>query len=858
MQLMAQIPFEQTYGVSSMDEAFNKLIPTNDNQWLMVGYNASEYGNTNNVYWVKIDNDGAVSWEYLHESANNEEAVGVVGTPDNGYILLCQSINHTQQASIKLIKIDADGLFQWQHAISEIGINTFAYDIIEVPSEYNTFVIAAGVQIDTLSESASLIKISLDDSLSLPCPSCTNQQIYTNTIDGARAVIPYENEDGFAFVSTSSIFGTEVMLTFTDSSLNPIAYSDFSDSYSEFIPGNMRGKDLLLLDNGNIVLVGESYNSTFTPSILLLEIGSDGSNGFIQVVNTEDRWELNDITTTNDGSIVIAGTAYSNSSNEQKALLVKRSTISETTFNEFTDVNNASLNAIAYNANTNQLVLAGKGSNIIAGNPGQDALAGFANINLIPTLLNAYGTPSNSHNDIGYAAVFDGENYIMAGYSDAQNENGNFDAKVMFIEQNGFAFLEKYYDFGANEYIFAVARNEINDVLLVGRQETNSNQADMLLICIDAAGNLKWSEIIGAANRFETAWSVKATSDGGWVVCGTKELIDETLMYVLKLNEDGDTMWSNTYGNHYAIAYGIEEVEDGYILVGRNFVVDADDNFVTAAYLTKINFTGGATPVWSNSIAESSWSRFYDLTLDSEGNIMLIGSQHNEENNNFDLLYAKFTANGNYQWHETISHEASSIGNYAIEALPDNSFLLLGNHEYEYESGFPNTRAYVSKISSAGSELWTNEYGTNIGSNTILFDLIPFNDYSFAIAGSTEYNQNTTDWYLSKLNENGNLEGAITHIDNLSIEPVSKQAYFSILPNPNDGTYCIALTQALSEPAYLNITDVNGRIIHHFAIENIDNQQICNNILGDLSSGMYFVQLYNNNINSTQKMLINR
>jgi hypothetical protein len=79
--------------------------------------------------------------------------------------------------------------------------------------------------------------------------------------------------------------------------------------------------------------------------------------------------------------------------------------------------------------------------------------------------------------------------------------------------------------------------------LLAGSSITSTARgnggADIFIIRIDPFGNMLWNQIIGG-NGDESVSTVKETSDGGFLICGTLDLAGLTSMYVLKTDRNGE------------------------------------------------------------------------------------------------------------------------------------------------------------------------------------------------------------------------------------------------------------------------------------------------------------------------------
>jgi hypothetical protein len=112
---------------------------------------------------------------------------------------------------------------------------------------------------------------------------------------------------------------------------------------------------------------------------------------------------------------------------------------------------------------------------------------------------------------------------------------------------------------------------------------SNPFQYDFWLIKTDASGNMEWNQTYGDPDieaGFEMAYSLVATSDGGYVLTGNADLFSEIPRNSLLVKTDalGNMVWNKTYvdGNAYSL---IATSDGGYALAGytQSFGAGGDD-----------------------------------------------------------------------------------------------------------------------------------------------------------------------------------------------------------------------------------------------------------------------------------------
>ncbi len=85
----------------------------------------------------------------------------------------------------------------------------------------------------------------------------------------------------------------------------------------------------------------------------------------------------------------------------------------------------------------------------------------------------------------------------------------------------------------------AVVGTSDGGFVIAGTTETANGDDDILLIKLDAIGNLVWSRQIGGSED-ETASSIRETPDRGLLICGTNEVRGQESMMLIKTDSNGN------------------------------------------------------------------------------------------------------------------------------------------------------------------------------------------------------------------------------------------------------------------------------------------------------------------------------
>lgn len=156
----------------------------------------------------------------------------------------------------------------------------------------------------------------------------------------------------------------------------------------------------------------------------------------------------------------------------------------------------------------------------------------------------------------------------------------------------------------APDYGYGVCEMSDGTCVLAGyTMSSGAGAEDVYLVAVDADGDTLWTRTYGGPGLDE-ARSICFTSDGYLVVAGQSESFGAGLadVYILKVNADGDTLWTRTYGGAGSDwAAGVCETADGcYGASGTT----GSFNTTRDAYLVKVTPAGEL--VWHNRYGSSS------------------------------------------------------------------------------------------------------------------------------------------------------------------------------------------------------------------------------------------------------------
>ena len=276
------------------------------------------------------------------------------------------------------------------------------------------------------------------------------------------------------------------------------------------------------------------------------------------------------------------------------------------------------------------------------------------------------------------------------------------------------------------------------------------------------APGIAWQRIIGGSLHDE-AFSIKQTSDGGYIVGGGSVSNDIDVSgnhgvkdcWIAKLNTMGQIEWSKSYGGSFTdyTQSIIQTFDGGYIFSANTSSNDGDvignhGSFDT--WVVKIDSIGNIQ--WQRCLGGSNGEEQSFIQQTSDSGYVLIGNTYSNDgdvsgNHGLtDVWVVKLSSNGFIQWQNCIGSTGNDVG-YALQQTPDNGFILAardgGINNGDVFGGLGGGDFWIIKLSSNGIIQWQKCLG---GSNNDTPQSIKLtNDGGYIIAGNTF----STDGYVT-------------------------------------------------------------------------------------------------------------
>lgn len=290
--------------------------------------------------------------------------------------------------------------------------------------------------------------------------------------------------------------------------------------------------------------------------------------------------------------------------------------------------------------------------------------------------------------------------FIFAGYSNSAG-HGGYDGWVLRTDKNGDTLWTKYIGTTDWDFFYDVTLTWDGGFILAGgTYGIGAGDEDMYFVKIDGNGDTLWTKTYGGIKADE-ARSVVQTADSLVAAVGFTYSKEDTLgdSWILRMNGDGDTLWTRTleYANAEDKAWGIGDMDPfGRIIVVGEFTINGDMN----SYIRAINYDSTFSFLITNGIA--GYEYFSDIAIRQDGTFGAVGATENDGGGNGDI----FMFHTSYTWTSTSFGTTATEAGYGIDITHDNGYIICG-----YTTGFNAVQPNIFLVKTDTLGLSTNVLG---------------------------------------------------------------------------------------------------------------------------------------------------
>jgi hypothetical protein len=282
-----------------------------------------------------------------------------------------------------------------------------------------------------------------------------------------------------------------------------------------------------------------------------------------------------------------------------------------------------------------------------------------------------------------------------------------------------------------------------------GNISGNHGSKDAWVTKIDAKGNVKWSKCFGGT-KDDSFNSVIQTADGGYLCCGSTNSTDGNISgqsgvvdgWAVKLSSLGALQWQKCIGSgsRYNVFDQVIQTSDkGYMLCGTRRILDDSSNDI---WLVRLLANGNVS--WEKAYGGSEEETSCAMAQAYDGSFTIACSSKSKDGNvsgnhgNYDIWVFKVSSSGVFAWGKSIG--GSSVDNLnAIDRTLDGGVILAGGSistNGDIGSAKGGYNAWLIKLSATGAIQWKKAFCST--KSDISSGVVQTKEGGYVLCGATE------------------------------------------------------------------------------------------------------------------------
>jgi len=277
------------------------IVQTTDGGYVVAGYTNSYGVGNRDVFIIKMDNTGNISWTRTVGGSGNDYGYSIIQTTDGGYVVAGNTNSYgAGNDDIYIIKLDNTGNVSWTRTVGG-SLNDYSYSIVQTTD--GGYVVAGNTgSYGAGGNDVYIIKLDNMGNVS-----------WTRTVGGSSndygSSIVQTTDGGFVVAGITNSYGAgnqDVYIIKLDNTGNV--------SWTRTVGGSDydRGLSIVQTNDGGYVVAG--YTGSYgagNQDVYIIKLGNTGNVSWTRTVGGSSYEQGNSIVQTTDGGYVVAGVTLS-------------------------------------------------------------------------------------------------------------------------------------------------------------------------------------------------------------------------------------------------------------------------------------------------------------------------------------------------------------------------------------------------------------------------------------------------------------------------------------------------------------------------------------------------------------------
>jgi hypothetical protein len=266
----------------------------------------------------------------------------------------------------------------------------------------------------------------------------------------------------------------------------------------------------------------------------------------------------------------------------------------------------------------------------------------------------------------------------------------------------------RHFHRGSWEPVYSIQETSDEGFIMVGPSHLlNDNSSEAFLVKTDRNGDSLWSRVIGNNQHFYPN-CVKEDPNGGYVIVGEKQnLSGPSEAFVVKTDENGDSLWSFFYGasGNTLANYVTCTADTGYVVTGHQYVSTHQDIFAC-----KLDAQGAS--VWLKIYDRPGHESAACINQTMDEGFLIGGKADYHTAGRYDFFVVKTDSVGDTLWTRTYGRSDDDYC-YSCQQTSDSGFIFFGTTDTIIVSSY--THSLAIKTDTSGQVEWQQIYYRGTG-----------------------------------------------------------------------------------------------------------------------------------------------
>lgn len=424
--------------------------------------------------------------------------------------------------------------------------------------------------------------------------------------------------------------------------------------------------------------------------------------------------------------------------------------------------------------------------------------------------------------------------FVLAG-SKSLNSSNLEDFYLIKTDSLGAVLWEKTYGGSNVDLAYSIVENNSDGYIISGHSNSYSSTYDILTISTDSIGNVLWQKTNGETLVDYGGHMCKLSDKSYLVYKNVENGITNTTANLMKINENGDVVWSKSFPNSNFSEFLFKPFEnsDGTLLVG-GFVKNS--LFKPIGLILKLDPLGNE--IWQRKyeLRADRPQYIYDIKATSDGGFVFCGSAFDS----LDIQRAWLVKTDCFGCDSLLCYYQDSVCNfYDCSLFPIDASFTASTNTVDINNNVAVT--FTNNSLNTTNRVW------NFGDDSLAYTYTSVS-HTFTDTGTYEVELIVYHGVCSDT-----LSQTVVVYDASGLNEKHMTSLISVYPNPNKGSFKIE--NKTGENLDLEIINILGKRVLKSELLELENG--INSLNLDLESGIYFIRLKGEQIHFEQKLIIN-